>query len=306
MCVPWRAGQCQLILLVILMFGATCSRQGRSTATDSEKFKQKIADYLTGLNPSVSQVRIDEIKPMPEAPFLSAWASYMTGTKPQKSELYVTEDGKYMILGQVWDLEVGPEVARWHRLSEIGRQNLEKIDLSDRPVKGNPDAEVVVIEYSDYQCPYCATAYSSLEKRLLAEYGDKIRFVFKHLPLTSIHPWAMKASIATACGFVQDTESFWGIHGQVFQNQKQITSDNLRDKVQVFAEEAGLNVEEFLRCFDNEETKSVIQSDMREAAQLRLTSTPTFLLNGAPFRGTPDYEEFTGFIELALKEDSGQ
>ena len=243
---------------------------------------------------------------MKEAPFLLVRVSYQAGNKPQASEFHITEDGKYLVLGQVWDLSVGPQKARWNRLSEMGKKNLEKIDLKDRPVQGNPEADVVVIEYSDYQCPYCATAHFGLEKRLLEEYGDKIRFVFKHLPLTSIHPWAMKASLATTCGYVQDPDSFWKIHGQLFQHQKEITSENLRDKVWEFAEEAGLDVEPFLDCFDNEETKSVIQRDMKEAAQLRISSTPTFLLNGAPFRGSPNYQEFTGFIDMALAEASAE
>ena len=67
-----------------------------------------------------------------------------------------------------------------------------------------------------------------------------------------------------------------------------------------------LNKEEFLECFDSERTRSVVMSDIREASQLGVTSTPTFLLNGAPFRGAPDFEEFSGFVDMALEEASAR
>ncbi len=296
-----------LLFLGIVILGGACGQQIRSRPViDSDEFKQKIGDFLMGLNKTVSEVQVEEIKPLEDSSFLTVKLSYMNGQNRQSAELFVTEDGRHMILGQVWDLELTPQEARWRQLSKLGEENLAKIDLTDRPLRGNPNAEVVVVEFSDYQCPYCAPAYSGLETKLLEEYGDRIRFVYKHLPLTSIHPWALKASLAATCGYVQNPDAFWEIHGRLFENQKEITLENLRDKVEGFAAEADLNQEEFLACFDNESTRSVVMSDVSEAKQLRITSTPTFLLNGAPFRGTPDFEEFSGFIDMALEEASAR
>ena len=299
-----------LLFLGVMTLGGACGQQVRSQPVlDSDEFKQKVAEYLTGLNKSIQKVQIDEIKQLEESSLVSVKLTYQSGNNRQAAEVFVTDNGRHLILGsqvQVWDLELAPMEARWRQLSKVGEQNLQRIDLADRPVKGNPDADVVVVEFSDYQCSYCATAYSGLEKQLLENYGDRIRFVYKHLPLTSIHPWAMKASLAATCGYLQDPQAFWEIHNRLFENQKEITVENLRDKVEGFAEEAGLRVEEFLDCLDSERTRSVIQSDMSEASLLRITSTPTFLLNGAPFRGAPDFEEFSGFIEMALEEASAQ
>ena len=119
-----------------------------------------------------------------------------------------------------------------------------------------------------------------------------------------IHPWTLKASIAAACGYLQDPPAFWGIHDRLFENQKKITVDNLRSQVEGFARETGLNPEEFLDCFDNERTRSVVEEDLKEARRLKITSTPTFLINGAPFKGAPDIDEFSGYIDMALKEAS--
>ena len=299
-----------LLFLGVMTLGGACGQQVRSQPVlDSDEFKQKVAEYLTGLNKSIQKVQIDEIKQLEESSLVSVKLTYQSDNNRQAAEVFVTDNGRHLILGsqvQVWDLELAPMEARWRQLSKVGEQNLQRIDLADRPVKGNPDADVVVVEFSDYQCSYCATAYSRLEKQLLENYGDRIRFVYKHLPLTSIHPWAMKASLAATCGYLQDPQAFWEIHNRLFENQKEITVENLRDKVEGFAEEAGLRVEEFLDCLDSERTRSVIQSDMSEASLLRITSTPTFLLNGAPFRGAPDFEEFSGFIEMALEEASAQ
>ena len=241
-----------LLFLGIVILGGACGQQIRSRPViDSDEFKQKIGDFLMGLNKTVSEVQVEEIKPLEDSSFLTVKLSYMNGQNRQSTELFVTEDGRHMILGQVWDLELTPQEARWRQLSKLGEENLAKIDLTDRPLRGNPNAEVVVVEFSDYQCPYCATAYSGLETKLLEEYGDRIRFVYKHLPLTSIHPWALKASLAATCGYVQNPDAFWEIHGRLFENQKEITLENLRDKVEGFAAEADLNQEEFLACFDN-------------------------------------------------------
>ena len=291
----------------LMILGGACGQQIPSQPViDSDEFKQKIGDFLMGLNKTVSEVQVEEIKPLEDSSFLTVKLSYMSGQKKQSTQLFVTEDGRHMILGQVWDLELTPQEARWRQLSKAGEKNLDKIDLADRPARGNPNSEVVVVEFSDYQCPFCATAYSGVETRLLEEYGDRIRFVYKHLPLTSIHPWALKASVAATCGYVQNPEAFWEIHSRLFENQKEITLDNLRAKVEGFAIEVDLNKEEFLECFDNESTLSVVMSDISEAKQLGINSTPTFILNGAPFRGTPDFEEFSGFIDMALEEASAR
>ena len=304
MLLPRRTGWLWSIALVVLLSGPACVQPARPRAEmESREFKRKIADYLMGINSSIEDVEINKIDPLEKSPLVAVEVSVKAGNRDQDTTLFVTEDGGHLILGQVWDLNLTPQAARWQRLSKDGQENLEKIDFSDRPVAGNPEAEVVVVEFSDYQCSYCAKANTDLEKRLLDEYGDRVRLVFKHLPLTGIHPWAMKASIAAACGYLQDPPAFWGIHDQLFENQKEITVENLRSQVEGFARETDLNVEEFLDCFDNERTKSVVQADIKEASRLKITSTPTFLLNGAPFKG-PGFDEFSGFIDMALEEAS--
>ena len=305
MLLPRRMGWLWVVALVVLLSGPACIQQARSQVEmDSRDFKEKIEDYLRRLKSSIDDVKVDKIEPLEDSPFVAVTVSVKAGNRNQETTMFVTEDGNHLIIGQVWDLNLSPQTARWQRMRKEGQENLEKIDFSDRPVKGNPEAEVVVVEFSDYQCPYCARANSGLEKQLLDQYGDRVRLVFKHLPLISIHPWALKASIAAACGNLQDPPAFWEIHDQLFENQKKITVENLRSQVEGFARETGLNLEEFLDCFDNERTKSVVEEDLKEAKRLKITSTPTFLLNGAPFRGAPDFDEFSGFIDMALEEAS--
>ncbi len=299
-----------LLLGAVVVFGGACAQPVRpQQSLDSEEFKRKISEYLKGLNKNIQQIQIDEIKQLEETSLVSVKLTFQSGNNKKAREVFVTDNGRHLILGQnvqVWDLEVAPQVARWRQLSKVGERNLEILDLADRPAKGNPDADVVVVEFSDYQCPYCATAYSGVEEPLLEKYGDRIRFVYKHLPLTSIHPWALKASVAATCAYVQDPSAFWEIHQRLFENQKEITLENLRSKAEGFVAHTDLNKEEFLECFDSERTRSVVMSDIREASQLGVTSTPTFLLNGAPFRGAPDFEEFSGFVDMALEEASAR
>ena len=296
---------CLLLLLGIALIGCSAEAPSRRLP-DPDVLKPTLVNYLSSIYTTLSDVKIDEIVDYQDTPFFTARVSFMFQNRPQKTEFYVSEDGKYLFRGELWDLELAPDNALWRRLSNGAEGNREKMDLVGRPTKGNPDASVVVVEYSDYQCPFCAKAYDGLEKQVMDQYGDKIRLVFKHLPLTSIHPWAMKASIAAACGYVQNNDAFWGVHRRLFEGQKSITEENLRDTVKGFAEAEELDVAAFLSCFDEEKTKSVVEADMREAAEMGLASTPTFVINGTAIKGAPALETFSKYIEMASDEAAGE
>jgi protein-disulfide isomerase len=268
---------------------------------DIEPVKAKVAEYMTSLYPNISEVIIEDVTREEGFPYYKAILLLKSGNRQQKTQVHISGDGQYLVLGQVWDLTVDPAVAKWNQKKQGAEDRLAKIDLTDRPFKGNPDASVVVMEFSDYQCPYCSRAYLGLEQQLLEKYGDQIKLVFKHLPL-DMHKWAKKGAVAAACAYVQDPSLFWEIHSRLFTNQKTITVDNLREKVEGFAEETALDKEEFLGCFDSDRTVSVVEADLSEAQQLGLRSTPTFLINGALVSGAIPFEEMASYIDLALAE----
>lgn len=303
-----------LIAVFVLTFSACAQSSASETAkspqalseAELEAAKQRIKDYMSALYPNLQDISVLEVTPEPDKPFLKGTVEFKNRGQVQKSQVFVTPDSRYLILGQLWDMDVDPARARWEQRKVGAEERLAKVDLTDRPYKGDPNASVVILEFSDYQCPFCSRAYATLEEQVVEKYGDRVKLVFKHLPLESLHPWAKKAAVATTCGYVQSPEFFWKLHSSIFTNQKEITVENLREKVDGFASEIeGLDKERLLSCFDGEETISVVQADLAEAQQLGLRSTPSFLVNGALVGGAISFEEMSTYLDLAL-EDAGQ
>ena len=168
----------------------------------------------------------------------------------------------------------------------------------DIPTKGFPtlgpaDAPITIVEFSDYQCPFCRRWHEEVYEQLLAAYPGKIRMVYRHLPLTSIHPDAMGAAQAAMCAGEQD--AYWPFHNKLF------SSDSLSQQTFLqYAQELSLNVEQFQTCITEEKYKDAIQADSDFAVNLGVRSTPTFFINGLALVGAQPLEVFQQLIDKEL------
>ena len=145
-------------------------------------------------------------------------------------------------------------------------------------IKGNPDAEVVLTEYSDLQCPACAQAFPVVQS-IVDEYGDSIAFEYKHFPLVSIHPYALPAARAAEAAGQQG--KFFEMHDLLFENQSVWgNSGNPQVYFIQYAEELGLNVEQFKLQMNASVIGDKVMGEFREAQQKGYTGTPTFEING--------------------------
>ena len=196
------------------------------------------------------------------------------GQQTQNISFYVTADGHYSFRGDLIDLTVDPL-----------EQTMSKISFDNQPERGPKDATVTIVEYSDFQCPFCARVYATLENDVLKEYGDKVRMVFKNFPLTSIHPWAGDAALASECAFQQGNDKFWAMYNGLFSKQSDITRENLKDRAGDIARDARLDVARFQECFDGKKAQDAVDADVHEAAALGVNSTPTFFVNGRRLSG---------------------
>ncbi|HEY7534720.1 MAG TPA: thioredoxin domain-containing protein [Thermodesulfobacteriota bacterium] len=185
----------------------------------------------------------------------------------QSFPILMTKDGKFMILGELIDTKVNPL-----------QENMKKISLNNVPIMGKKDAKVTIVEYSDFQCPFCKRANDMLPE-ILGQYKDKVKLVYKQLPLPS-HPWAKDAAIASVCAFEQGNDNFWKFHDLLFQKQKDITVEKSKEQFKTFAKDLGLNTSKFETCTNSPETLNKIQNEMKEAQALGVSSTPTFVVNG--------------------------
>lgn len=170
-------------------------------------------------------------------------------------------------------------------VTELGRDVL----IGDSPTLGNPDAEIVLLEFSDFECPYCAQAPEQV-KAFLADHEEDVLVVFKHFPLTNIHAHALPAALAAWAAGQQD--QFWPYHDALFRRQ-----DELGEELYVsLAEELGLDLEQFNRDRASDAAKAAIARDLALANELQLNSTPTFIMDNLLIPGAVPAE----FLSEAL------
>lgn len=154
------------------------------------------------------------------------------------------------------------------------------VELTDAEwVKWNEESEIVLIEYSDFQCPACLDRLDVIED-IEAEFGDYVKFVYRHLPLEGLHPNAKRAAMASEAAGLQG--EFWAMHDLLFDGQAEwssLSGSALDEKFMEYADEAGLDVEQFEDDLDSDAVKDAVESDMEIAEELELTGTPTFFLN---------------------------
>jgi protein-disulfide isomerase len=161
------------------------------------------------------------------------------------------------------------------------------------PALGPDDAPVTIVEFSDYQCPFCGRVEPTI-KELLARYPTQIRVVYRHLPL-SFHPLARGASEAAACA--DDQERFWAFHDLLFENQKNLEREDLLDH----AETLDLDLALFEACLDDPATAARVQQDFDAARSLGATATPSFFINGIMLTGAQPISSFEAVIDEELR-----
>ena len=164
-------------------------------------------------------------------------------------------------------------------------------DALGRPVRGAKDALVTIVEYSDYECPFCSRVEPTLAK-LLQEY-DNVRFVFSHHPL----PFHKNAKLASQAAYAAGLQGkFWEMHDTLFKHQKQLGEVNLIG----YAEELGLDMDQFKADLHAPSTVAAIDANLAEADTHRISGTPNFLINGVAFTGARPYEQFKKAVDEAI------
>ncbi len=162
------------------------------------------------------------------------------------------------------------------------------------PSKGaGESAAVTIVEFSDFECPYCKQVNPSLTKAV-EEYGDNVRLVFRQFPLSNIHPNAVKAAEASLCA--EDQGKFWELHDAMFNDQKNLRVDNLK----ALAASAGLDSGAFDECLDSGRHADQVSKDVRDGASIGVSGTPAMFVNGRPMSGAVSFEMLAEIIDDEL------
>src|SRR5262245_43771920 len=281
-CAQWSVA-----FVAVLVVG--CGGQSRAPAGD-DTINQRVVEYFGKAvsTPGVT-FKVTKIEPAEMPGWRRGHLEAALGEQKQDITFHVSADGRYLFRGEAIDLTVDPFAAL-----------MKKIKLDGAPARGPADAKVTVVEYSDFQCPYCGRAWALFEKEVYPQYKDKVRFVFKQMPLTQIHPWAEDAAVASACALEQGNDQFWKVYDGLFAQQAQITKENLPAKVEEIATAAGLDVPRLKECLASRKTIDAVKADQSEAATVGVSGTPTFFINGRRIQNTQDAGAFKQAIDQAL------
>jgi protein-disulfide isomerase len=172
---------------------------------------------------------------------------------------------------------------------------LVRVDVSvnGAPSKGSEKADVTIVKFEDFQCPYCKAVQPSFEE-VLKRYDGKVRLIHKDLPLDQIHPQARQAAEAARCA--DDEGKFWEYHDKLYASSPKAAPEDLK----FYAKDLGLKQDSFDKCLATGKYKAAIQKDMNEAASLGLTGTPTFFINGRELSGAQSVEAISQIIDEEL------
>jgi protein-disulfide isomerase len=223
------------------------------------------------------------------------------GERPFSLVLYLSPDQRFLATSLL-DSHSDPIAEENRRNREMQARLTEGIAAS----QGATGAPVTLVEFGDFQCPYCARAAEYLKNELQTPEGKSVRVVFRHFPL-SFHPWARQAAEATACVNSQSPEGFWKISDLIFANQRTLTPENIRAKLLEYAGSiSGLDVSAFQRCVDQGTSLELVNKDLKLGTASQVSGTPTFFLNGRKLPGIRNQEELHNAIKEALGTMAGK
>jgi protein-disulfide isomerase len=229
------------------------------------------------------QVKVGAPKPSPAGDLYEVSVEVTAQGGSDTAVVYVTKDGRYMLRGDLEDLNSDPLTDTMH-----------KINLQGAASKGPADAKVVLVEFGDLECPSCRQLDYVL-RSVLPKY-PQVRLVFKDFPLESIHPWAMTAAITGRCVLQQSSEAFWKYHDAVYDNQDVISPENAYNKLTELAVQAGATQDKLKACTADPKSEELVRQSIAEGHDLDVTSTPTTFVDGRRLVG-PNQQALEQFIQ---------
>ncbi len=248
--------------------------------------------------PPQVQLLVSPVRPSDFPNYDALSVVFQQGENKKTYEFLLSKDGKSLMRLTKLDLSKDPYA-----------DTISKMDLKGRPTRGNPAAKVVAVNYDDFQCPYCSMLHRTLFPQMLAEYGDRVLFVYKDFPLEEIHPWSKHASIDANCLFSQNNEAYWGFTDFIHANQHMVSAEKGPDaqfaRLDQIAMQQGekehLDSTQLTACV-KAQNDAAIKLSMTEASNLGIESTPTLYVNGMKLDGAVPVEQLRAIFDRALKD----
>src|ERR1039457_2841546 len=279
-----------LTLAAALLLAAPVSAQDQKKSALDKTVMEAYVRHLYVLKSEI-KVQVADPKPSQVEGFIEVVVHASLGEASQDFPFLVSKDGAKILQAVVYDTNSNPF-----------KSDLDKLKTEFQPSLGTPGAPVVLVTFSDFECPHCKDEAVMLRQNLLSAYPTQVRLYAKDFPLDSIHQWARPAAIAGRCVFRQSPNSFWSYSDWIFAHQADITAANLKDKVMEWTKgQKDIDVLQLGQCMDTKATEAEVDKNVAEGRALGIGSTPTMFVNGRRIAQVIDWTNLRSIIDYEIE-----
>ncbi len=282
------------LLLLVVCLGCVA----QSTSPDlTKKIERQVRSYYK--IPAEVHLVVGVPSPSSELPnYESVVVTIDNGGKKQDLTFLVSKDHSSMMRLIKFDLNKDPFA-----------ETMSKIDISGRPTRGAKASKVVVVNFDDFECPFCSRMHQTLFPQILKEYGDRVTFIYKDYPLVEIHPWATHAAVDANCLAPQNSDAYWDLADYVHANQHEVSNEKtpaarteaLDRLTMLQGQKHNLDLVKLQSCIKAQD-ETAVKASMKEAEGIGVEATPTLFINGQKIDGAVPIGDVRAALDQALKD----
>ncbi|MGB7601075.1 MAG: thioredoxin domain-containing protein [Candidatus Sulfotelmatobacter sp.] len=282
------------LLLLIVCLG--CVAQSVSPEL-AQKIERQVRSYYKV--PAELKVLVGPASPSPDFPnYESVVVTIDNGERKQDLNFLISKDHSSLIRMNKFDLNKDPYAA-----------TMSKINTAGRPARGAKASKVVVVNFDDFECPFCSRMHQELFPEILKEYGDRVTFIYKDYPLVEIHPWATHAAVDANCLAAQNNDAYWDFADYIHANQHEVSNEKTPaarlealDKLAMLqGQKHSLDTVKLQSCIKAQDD-SAVKASMKEAESVGVEATPTMFINGEKIDGAVPPSELRAALDRALRD----
>ncbi len=282
------------ILLLVVCLG--CAAQSVSPDLAQKIERQVRASYKV---PAEFKVLVGPASPNPDfSNYESVVVTIDSGERKQDLNFLLSKDHSSLIRVSKFDLNKDPYA-----------DTMSKINTTGRPTRGAKASKVVVVNFDDFECPFCSRMHQELFPEILKEYGDRIVFIYKDYPLVEIHPWATHAAVDANCLAAQNSDAYWDFADYIHANQREVSNEKtpgarleaLDRLTMLQGQKHSLDTVKLQSCIKAQD-ESVVKASMKEAEAIGVEATPTLFVNGEKIDGAVPPNDLRAALDRALKD----
>ena len=283
-------------LFILLLVCLGCVAQSAPPDV-SRKIEHQVRFYYN--LPANVKVIVGAITPNSDLPGYDSVSVKLDGDGKQKDYTFLISKDRMTLL----------RVTKFDLTKDAYADLMSKIDVKGRPTRGAKDGKVVVVNFDDFECPFCSRMHQTLFPDLLKEYGDRVTFIYKDYPLTEIHPWAVHAAVDADCLADQSSDAYWDFADYIHANKQEVDKKETPtarfeaiDKITLLqGQKHNLDTAKLQSCV-KAQNEDAVHASMKEADELGVNATPTLFINGRKIDGAVPVDEVRAALDSALKD----